>query len=290
MSVMDLMSLEIFHDTSKGIASQETRREDRTSHGHTTVARLLIRPQMSSLQTVPTLKKYGLQKRSGTKKHAPDRSSSASSSALSFFNTDLEDEEDEDDQQSSNKGEKNLNSRAQIRNHLNLQRSNHKLMQASSNTIPTLTAEEAKIFDYDGSYDDYKELEKDKFGKSMNLLGKDEPVRLIVSSASDPSVSLLPLPSQKSRYINKIQATALVREKEKDRIYERFSPSLVSFSSSFPLLSSRLSLLPSPLLSPEFFSKSDKRKTQPMATNQSSSPQSTRGSSWRIRNGKWKTS
>jgi hypothetical protein len=146
---------------------------------------------MSSLQTVPTLKKYGLQKRSGTKKHASAISSS-SSSALSFFNTDLEDEEDEDDQQSSNKGEKNLNSRAQIRNHLNLQRSNHKLMQASSNTIPTLTAEEAKIFDYDGSYDDYKELEKDKFGKSMNLLGKDEPVRLIVSSASDPSVSLPP--------------------------------------------------------------------------------------------------
>jgi hypothetical protein len=190
MNVLDLMLLEVFHDTSESIASQETRREDRTSHGHTTVARLLIRPQMSSLQTVPTLKKYGLQKRSGTKKHAPDRSSSSSSSALSFFNTDLEDEED--DQQSSNKGEKNLNSRAQIRNHLNLQRSNHKLMQASSNTIPTLTAEEAKIYDYDGSYDDYKELEKDKFGKSMNLLGKDEPVRLIVSSASDPSVSLPP--------------------------------------------------------------------------------------------------
>jgi hypothetical protein len=162
---IDLMKCGLFGGFGLGV--EEVRGTGSTLSGQWLTI-LSFFAEMSNLKTVPTLQKYGLQKRSGGKKPP------SSSVAPSFFNTDLDDLEEED----NSKGEKNLNSRTQIRNHLNLQRANHKLMQASSSDMPTLTPEEAKIYDYDGAYDDLKEQEKDKYGK-MNLLGKDEPVSVV---------------------------------------------------------------------------------------------------------------
>ena len=59
--------------------------------------------------------------------------------------------------------------------------------------------EDANIFDYDASYDSFKQTSEDKIKGSF--LNKDAP----------PT----------SRYISNLKKSAMVREKEKDRIYER---------------------------------------------------------------------
>ena len=76
---------------------------------------------------------------------------------------------------------------------------------------------DASIFDYDGSYDTFKSKEVESHPLSK---GSATPV----SRKKPPFFMLYALQcvSQAAKYVNNLFATAKVREKERDRIYERF--------------------------------------------------------------------
>jgi hypothetical protein len=133
---------------------------------------------MATLKTVPTQKKYGLQKRSAGVKKPPIKPSA-------FFSSHLDDELQEDDEEEENttqqrgrEGAKGGNVR---RNNEIMSRANREIFQKSSSSVAvpdlaTLTEEERMIYDYDGSYEAFKQVEKEKLNKAMGLFGKDEPV------------------------------------------------------------------------------------------------------------------
>ena len=111
---------------------------------------------MNTLSTVARSKSYGLQKKKpkvtpATRPKMP----------LGFF--DQDDEEDEDDQSIGD-----------------IQRVNKDMvarqMKAAQSRTTTLTADEAKIYDYDGSYDDFKR--ESSVRSSLSEPVKNEPVRV----------------------------------------------------------------------------------------------------------------
>jgi hypothetical protein len=135
---------------------------------------------MATLKTVPTQKKYGLQKKSAGKK--PIKSSS-------FFSSDLDEElQDEEEESSTQRGKG-----AKGRNNEIMARANREIQKFSSNIgvpdIASLTEEERMVYDYDGAYDAFKQVEKEKLNKAMGLFGKDEPVSNSRSSTYRTDVS-----------------------------------------------------------------------------------------------------
>lgn len=134
---------------------------------------------MATLKTVPTQKKYGLQIRGGSSSggHGNVKKSSTPAaffrSALEEDDEEEEEEKEEDNSRGSRYGNKSAN---KLQSQKVIQRANKEIMQNSSNiSLDSLTEEERQIYDYDASYDDFKSKEQEKFGKSMNLLGKNEP-------------------------------------------------------------------------------------------------------------------
>jgi len=132
-----------------------------------------------SLRTVKPTAKYGLQKKKTNAKKIP-----TANKVAAFFSQDDDEEEEE------RSGD--------------IVRANKQLTKQSTDIETlrkSLSEEEAKLYDYDGSYDEFKAASTNRLlAASGSLLGEDK---------------------KKSQYISKLKATAAVREKEKDRIYER---------------------------------------------------------------------
>ena len=166
---------------------------------------------MSSLQTVPTSAKYGLIRRQGDKPRtavglslgrgggAATRSAPRSAQTLgkAFLRPGDSDDELEEDMTSNGNGRPSGYRTGEIG------RANRDILQQRS--IPTAQAADVDVscYDYDGAYDSFKASTSDALG----------------THALNQSSSGLNPP--KSRYISNLKSMAAVREKEKDRIYER---------------------------------------------------------------------
>ena len=128
---------------------------------------------MSSLRTVPIQKKYGLQKKINNKINNNSLKST-------FFS--LEDNEKEDDEEDKKEGNKQFNSSSSHSSSSKFSSLPYNLISSSSMVgigENNLTEEEKRIFDYDGSYEDFKQQEINQLqNNTTNLLGKNEPVIL----------------------------------------------------------------------------------------------------------------
>ena len=142
---------------------------------------------MSSLRTVPVQQKYGLVKKMGSSKAASAPLNTKKVSHV-FGAADSDDDDDGDNA------------------HGAVTRVNRILLQKSAAAVKEerklyddALGEDPSVFDYDGVYDTMKASETTTHALSRSQ-EKDAP---------------------KARYVHNLKATATVREKEKDRIFER---------------------------------------------------------------------
>jgi coiled-coil domain-containing protein 55 len=97
--------------------------------------------------------------------------------------------------------------------------------QADQAALQAAAADDPSIYDYDGEYDKFKSAEVKTHQLSQASTSKDPPVSRV---ATPPRLLLLTFCTiycwcclQKSKYVGNLLSTAKMREKEKDRIYER---------------------------------------------------------------------
>jgi hypothetical protein len=104
---------------------------------------------MSFLSTVPVQKKYGLQ----VLQKKPDHKKGVKQRAAIFMRDECDEEEEEDTNA--------------------ITRTNRELVKRSTTTtsiVRSMTEEEAKIYDYDGAYDDFKSIQNAKLSASTTRL------------------------------------------------------------------------------------------------------------------------
>ena len=95
-------------------------------------------------------------------------------------------------------------------------------------TMSAAANAEPDIYDYDGAYDSFKAKEQAKHQLSQPIALKDAPVRIsvymlhLLTGAPNPTQTILVFPRlQKARYVNNLLATSKMREKEKERVFEK---------------------------------------------------------------------
>jgi hypothetical protein len=108
---------------------------------------------MNSLKTVATSKSYGLQKKKSKTVSKPK-------AQLSFFDADGDDDEDE------SIGDIERVNKEMVK----------RQMKSAEMLRSNLSAEESNLYDYDGSYDDFKKVEPVRSQLSEPV--RDEPVNI----------------------------------------------------------------------------------------------------------------
>ena len=145
---------------------------------------------MSSLRTVPVQQKYGLVKKMGSSK--PSTSVPLNTKKVSNVFRAADDSDEDDDDGDNAHGAVTRVNRLLLQKSAVAQKEERKLYDDA-------LGEDPSVFDYDGVYDTMKAAEVTTHALSRPQ-EKDAP---------------------KARYVHNLMATATVREKEKDRIFER---------------------------------------------------------------------
>lgn len=180
--------LDLFGLATFGVAQQEENvKRNQISKNLGTILYI----GMSSLNTVAPQKKYGL-----IKKNAPAAATKRKilSRAACF------DELDDDDPNEDDASDETVNSSKRMKN-LDIDRVNKSLIQQSQTS--SMNIEDSDIYDYDGYLEKKKEI--DQSDREKELVKKRE----------------LSVSAPKASYIHNLKSAALVREKEKDRIFEK---------------------------------------------------------------------